>query len=232
MRTSDSCGSTGGNTLNDGAPPAIRCTGSAGYWLVNPLRQGAGNHRAHRAGSNHTFEEAFGRVRPQFATGWHGYNGILTRDWTNLRSWFVAIAVLWGLPSTVVAQPVITSGPNYCCWSTGIIYQALTATGGNSTYTWSLVGGALPPGISIRTDVPSYFPAGTSAGLIGVATTVGTYNFTLQVTSGGQSVTQSASMHISALILKDLGQFPDAFVNIASPPYQLTFLELVDGLVG
>ena len=142
----------------------------------------------------------------------------------NLRSWFVAIAVFWGLPSTVVAQPVITSGPNYCCWSTGEINQALTATGGSGTYTWSLVGGSLSPGISIRTDVPSYFPAGTSAGLIGVATTVGTYNFTLQVTSGGQSVTQSASMHISALILKDLGQFQDVFVNVAFPAYQLTAL--------
>jgi large repetitive protein len=106
----------------------------------------------------------------------------------------------------------------------GEINQALTATGGNGRYTWSLAGGSLPPGLSISTDVPSYFPAGASAGLIGVATTVGTYNFTLQATSGGQSVTQSASMHISALILKDLGQFPDAFVNIAYPSYQLTAL--------
>jgi len=86
------------------------------------------------------------------------------------------------------------------------------------------VGGSLPPGISIRTDVPTNFPAGTSAGLIGVATTVGTYNFTLQVTSGGQSATQSANVHVSALILKDLSQFPDAFANVAFPPYQLTAL--------
>jgi uncharacterized protein (TIGR03437 family) len=144
----------------------------------------------------------------------------------NLRCWFVAVAgfFLLGLPSTVVAQPRITSGPGYCCWSIGEINQALTATGGNGTYTWSLVSGSLPPGISIRTDVPSYFPSGTSAGLIGVATTVGTYNFTLQATSSGQSITQSASMHISALVLKDLGQFPDAFANVAYPSYQLTAL--------
>jgi uncharacterized protein (TIGR03437 family) len=144
-----------------------------------------------------------------------------------LRSHFRFLAFpvfLLGLASRAVAQPVITSGPNYCCWSTGEINQALTATGGNGTYTWSLAGGSLPPGISIRTDVPSYFPVGSSAGLIGVATSAGTYNFTLQVSSGGQSVTQSASMHISALILKDLGQFPGAFVNVAFPPYQLTAL--------
>jgi hypothetical protein len=121
---------------------------------------------------------------------------IVPKNRADLRTWLVAIAVLGGLPGSVTAQPVITSGPNYCCWSNGEINQALTATGGNGTYTWSLVSGSLPPGISIRTDVPSYFPSGTSAGLIGVATTVGTYNFTLQVSSSGQSATQSASMHI------------------------------------
>ncbi len=128
------------------------------------------------------------------------------------------------LLGTASAQPVITSGPNYCCWSIGEIEQALTATGGNGTYTWSLAGGSLPPGISLRTDVPSSFPAGTSAGLIGVATTPGTYSFSLQVTSGGQSATQSTSVHISALILKDLYQFPDAFADVAYPSYQLTAL--------
>src|SRR5580658_1825644 len=138
---------------------------------------------------------------------------------------FAAAAVSFlALLSTASAQPVIASGPNYCCWSIGEINQALTATSGNGTYTWSLADGSLPPGISIRTDVPSYFPAGASAGLIGVATTAGTYNFTLQVTSNGQSATQSASMHISGLILKDLVSSPDAFANIAYLSYQLTAL--------
>ncbi len=121
-----------------------------------------------------------------------------------------------------MAQPVITSGPNYCCWSIGEVQPALTASGGNGTYTWSLVSGSLPPGLSLLTDVPSNFPAGANAGLIGVSTTSGTYNFTLQVTSNGQSATQSASMHISALILKDLYQFPDAFVSVPFPTYALT----------
>ena len=153
------------------------------------------------------------------------YNPFSPENWMEFRYWHAAVAIsLLGLQSVALAQPVITSGPNYCCWSVGEINQALTATGGKGTYTWSLAGGSLPPGISIRTDVPSYFPAGTSAGLIGVATTVGTYNFTLQVSSSGQSATQSASMHISALILKDLGQFPDAFANVAYPTYQLTAL--------
>ncbi len=140
----------------------------------------------------------------------------------HFRLVLVTVAFLAVL-STASAQPVITSGPNLS-GTIGEINQALTATGGNGTYTWSLAGGSLPPGISIRTDVPSSFPAGTSAGLIGVATTAGTYSFSLQVTSGGQSATQSASMHISALILKDLYQLPDAFANVAYPSYQLTAL--------
>jgi len=122
------------------------------------------------------------------------------------------------------AQPTITYGPNYCCWRIGEVNQALLASGGNGSYTWSVVGGSPPPGVSIRTDVPSYFPAGATAGLIGVATTAGTYNFTLRVTSNGQSTTQAATMHISALTIKDTYQLPDAFVNSAYPPYQYTVL--------
>ena len=96
------------------------------------------------------------------------------------------------------------------------------ASGGSGTYAWSLVSVSLPPGLSLRTDVPGSFPAGASAGLIGVATTAGTYNFTLQVTSNGKSSTQPASMYVSALILKDPYQFPDAFANVPFPTYTLT----------
>jgi uncharacterized repeat protein (TIGR01451 family) len=140
-----------------------------------------------------------------------------------MRSLFVAVALsLFLLLSVASAQPVITSGPTYCCWSIGEVNQALTATGGNGTYAWSVTAGSLPPGLAIRTDIPSYFPAGSS-GLIGVATTPGTYHFTLQVTSGSQSLTQSATMHISGLVLKDLYSLPDAFTTTAYS-YQLTAL--------
>jgi hypothetical protein len=76
--------------------------------------------------------------------------------------------------------------------------------------------------MSIRTDLPASFPAAASAGLIGVATTPGAYSFTLKVTSGSQSATQTASMHISGLLLKDPYQFPDAFANVTFTPHQLT----------
>src|SRR5580693_1126989 len=92
------------------------------------------------------------------------------------------VSLLLCLAGVVSAQPVITSAPNYCCFSIGLIQEPLTATGGNGTYTWSLVSGALPPGVAIRTDVPLLF---SSVGLSGVTTTPGTYNFTLQATSNG-----------------------------------------------
>jgi hypothetical protein len=73
------------------------------------------------------------------------------------RGLVLAATALWCLEKPPMAQPVITSGPNYCCWSIGEVQQALTASGANGTYTWSLASGSLPPGVSLRTDVPGNF---------------------------------------------------------------------------
>src|SRR5262245_11505972 len=113
----------------------------------------------------------------------------------SVPSWCVFFFML----APAFAQLTITSGPNYGTWSVGEIQTALTATGGNGTYAWAVISGNLPSGVAVRTDVPSFFPMGTQAGLIGVATTPGTYNFTVQVTSNGQSVSQSASVKVTAL---------------------------------
>jgi hypothetical protein len=68
------------------------------------------------------------------------------------------------------AVSIATAGMN-----SGLIGQkynaTLTATGGTSPYHWSLVGGALPPGLDM-----------TGSGAIsGTATTAGTYSFAVQV---------------------------------------------------
>ena len=94
--------------------------------------------------------------------------------------------------------PSITVGPDLGTCN-GTVQVALTATGGNGTYTWSLGSGHLPSGVVLRTDVPSSFPAGSYAGLIGVATTPGTYSFTLAVTSAGNAVSRNCSMKITGL---------------------------------
>src|SRR6516225_4852311 len=77
-------------------------------------------------------------------------------------------------------QVTITT-PSSQTWPLGEDQIELSATGGTGHYTWSLISGTLPPGLSIRTDVPSFFPSNAQAGLIGVATTPGAYDFTLQV---------------------------------------------------
>ncbi|HXA50752.1 MAG TPA: Ig domain-containing protein, partial [Candidatus Acidoferrum sp.] len=92
----------------------------------------------------------------------------------------------------------------------------LLATGGTGTYTWNFGNGTLPPGVVLRSDppFPSWFPGGAVAGLIGVATTTGTYNFTLSVTSGSTTISQAFNVKITALNQKDTG-IPDAFVGVA-----------------
>lgn len=89
----------------------------------------------------------------------------------------------------------------------------LAASGGNGTYAWEVVSGSLPPGVALRTDLPSWFPPNASAGLIGVATAAGTYVFTLRATSGTQTTDQVYRVRLSAIVVTDLYSLPDAFVG-------------------
>src|SRR5262249_29997977 len=98
---------------------------------------------------------------------------------------FALTAALLGVASTAHAQLTQTNGPNFGTFTVGSIEQQLVATGGIGGYTWSVVGGSLPPGVNLSTELPSFFSASASAGLIGVATTPGSYAFTLRVTSNG-----------------------------------------------
>src|SRR5580765_7153290 len=88
------------------------------------------------------------------------------------------------MPASAQAQLVITSPSNYGTQSVGFIDAfGLSATGGAPPYTWTLVSGTLPDGVSIRTDLPGFLVGGaSSAALIGVATTPGTLNFRVRVT--------------------------------------------------
>ena len=71
--------------------------------------------------------------------------------------------------------------------------QVLRAQGGSGIgYVWSVVQGNLPPGLSLA---PNGTPETT---LSGVASTLGTYNFTVQVEdSNGESATQSLSLEVN-----------------------------------
>ncbi|MFA7249106.1 MAG: Ig domain-containing protein [Dehalococcoidia bacterium] len=73
----------------------------------------------------------------------------------------------------------------------GIAYsQTLTATGGTMPYTWSVIAGGLPAGLSLN----------TSTGVIsGMPTTIGTMSFTVQVAdSAAHTDTQALSITVNA----------------------------------
>jgi hypothetical protein len=72
----------------------------------------------------------------------------------------------------------------------GLSYsQTLQATGGSGSYSWSIASGSLPPGLSLSGGIISGTPA-----------TAGTYTFTVQVTDGATTATQSLTITISQAI--------------------------------
>lgn len=106
-------------------------------------------------------------------------------------------------------------------YSVGEVQWPLQANGGTSgPYTFSVIAGSLPPGVALRTDVPGYFPAGSS-GLFGVATTPGTYNFTLRVFDGVSTFDQPSTFRITSLSILDYYSIPDGFVGVPYPPYTI-----------
>jgi hypothetical protein len=67
----------------------------------------------------------------------------------------------------------------------------LAATGGTPPYTWSIVAGALPPGLTL----------GASSGTIsGTPTATGTYAFTAQVAAGAQTATKALSIVVAPAV--------------------------------
>jgi hypothetical protein len=145
---------------------------------------------------------------------------VVTDSADHTRSTTVSISIYanGALPPMGQTQP-----PNFGTRSVGYLELPLSAVGGNGSFTWSLLSGALPPGMAIRTDKPSFFPTSASAGLSGVATTPGNYSFTLRVTSGSQTSDQASTLRITALTVKDLNDVPDAFVGT---PYSYTLTAL------
>ena len=88
----------------------------------------------------------------------------------------LSIGVIAGpLSITTTTLPQVQVGASY--------NQQMAATGGSPPYTWSVVSGTLPPGLTL----------GQSTGLIsGSATSAGTYNFTVQVSDSTSTKVQTA----------------------------------------
>jgi hypothetical protein len=91
--------------------------------------------------------------------------------------------------ATVPTLTIVTA--NLPDGAVGTAYmQTLQATGGIGIYAWSVVSGSLPPGLTL-----------SSAGVLsGMPTVAATSNFTLQVTSGTQTVSQALVLTIGAVV--------------------------------
>ena len=130
-------------------------------------------------------------------------------------------SLLWLLPRQATAATTISNDANLGGYSAGTVQIELAATGGTAPYVWSLTSGSLPPGIAVRADLPSWFSQFASAGLIGVATTPGSYSFTLTATdSTNSSASQAFTLNITPLtILDPWDLMPDGFIGT---PYNYT----------
>jgi aqualysin 1 len=82
------------------------------------------------------------------------------------------------LSITTNSLPAGTAGQSY--------NQTLQATGGTGSYTWSILSGSLPAGLSLN-----------GATISGPPSTAGTSNFTVQVTSGAQTANKALSIVIN-----------------------------------
>jgi hypothetical protein len=87
------------------------------------------------------------------------------------------------ITTTTVARPPGVVGEAYA--------DALVATGGDGTYSWSITSGALPGGLTLA-------PNGAITGMPGAA---GNFGFTAQVASGSQTVSQAYTLRIDAPLL-------------------------------
>ena len=103
---------------------------------------------------------------------------------TDTQALSITIAAAPALTITTTSLPGGTVGQPYS--------QSVTATGGTTPYSWSVVSGSLPPGLALS-------PTGTpSATLSGTPTTEGTYNFTVQVTDNVAATdTQALSITVA-----------------------------------
>ncbi len=78
--------------------------------------------------------------------------------------------------------PISLNTPSLPGAGEGVAYTTtVSATGGKGSYTWSVVGGALPPGLSLMPGTPD-------ATIDGIPTTPGSFDFTLEVSHGGSGV--------------------------------------------
>jgi len=104
------------------------------------------------------------------------------------------ITATWVGDSVSVCEPPAITTTSLSDTVAGTAYSVtLGATGGNGNYTWSVLSGSLPGGLTL-----------TASGTIsGTSTAIGNFTFTVQVTDGQLSDSQSLSIKVTDGQLSD-----------------------------
>ena len=141
------------------------------------------------------------------------------------------ILTIGGQPSNTASlfvgptPPITYTGSTNFAVLLGPNQQGLTPAGGTGSYTASVITGSMPPGMELRT---TNLPAGFTApiGFVGVATTPGTYNFTVRFTSGAATLDVAMVATTGTAGDESPAVLPDV-VSGAAYSYQLTAASLL-----
>lgn len=103
-------------------------------------------------------------------------------------------------PPIFIPAPVWTDNTVFGFAAKNGLYAYSDGVSATNSPTYSISAGSLPPGISLNTS---------TGAITGTATSLGTYNFTVQATNGGGSITATLSIQV-------ISPFSVAFGNITN----------------
>jgi M6 family metalloprotease-like protein len=96
--------------------------------------------------------------------------------------------------------------------------DTLRASGGSGSFTWSLISGSLPPGVSFVSD----------GRIVGIPSAVGSFGFTMRVTSGPQHQDFADTVSVTAPTLVKSAVVAQMLSGSSSlTPDDLTYLDLI-----
>ena len=116
-------------------------------------------------------------------TGTNGNIMVCGSEWINATNSRITAAQVWAAQITTSIPPVIVTVSPLPGGQLGAGYsQTLAAGGGTPAYTWSLIGGALPDGLTLS----------TAGQISGTPAAVGTFTFTVQITDAVGQIAMGA----------------------------------------